>query len=641
MSIRRQLALWIGLLMLLIMSGNLFINVFQLKSNYEQQLKARADETVTTLSLSMSHSALLEDDALLRSMIDVVFDRGHFSQIRFEYLDSTRLVVRVADQQLAPNVPKWFKKAMKLSAGEGHAHVSQGWQQLGDLTVRLHPGPMYVQLWRLVKAEIAWFGLMLLVAVYGLRLLLHWQLQPLKQIALLVEKLALNQFTHIDEQPKARELQTLVASMNALSERLHLSFVAHGETVSKLQQDNFNDHLTGLNNRKGWQHFLQDHMKEDNFFTGWMMLLTVENLTQLNTEQGKSLTDELLAQISGQLSQHAQLQHEHACLARTNGGEFWVFCPDPLDDQYLDGIKDIEQSLLNLSFVQQYVAQLRMVVLPVQKVITPASIKHQLDVLLSRARNQHVSLLTGEVQEHTIINWQHWRQKLQDALTQGGIELYHQPLFNAQGTILQQEIHCRLVCVGEAPMAAGLFWPMVEKLALATAFDRLIVEKWQNHFDGHPYSGDWVVNLSGKSLNDEHFCQWFDQTMSVAQKQSVIIEFSEYTLVHSSEQAQKWLFHITQQGVRLSVDHVGTSGKSFGFLARFPLHQGKVERRFIRDINQHKENAFFVSGMVQVFRAQHTLCFAEGVESEAEKRALVDLGVDGVMGFGLQKPCLL
>jgi EAL domain-containing protein (putative c-di-GMP-specific phosphodiesterase class I)/GGDEF domain-containing protein len=641
MSIRRQLVLWIGLLILLIMSGNLFINVFQLKNNYEQQLKARADETVTTLALSMSHSALLEDDALLRSMIDVVFDRGHFSQIRFEYQDSNRLVVRVADQYLAPQVPNWFKGVMKLSAGDGHAHVSQGWHQLGDLTVRLNPGPMYVQLWRLVKAEIAWFGLMLFLAVYGLRLLLHWQLQPLKQVMLLVEKLAHNQFTHIDEKPKARELQSLVVSMNALSDRLHKSFIAHGETVSKLQQDNFNDHLTGLNNRKGWQYFLQDHMKEDNFSTGWMMLLTVENLTQLNTEQGKNLTDEVLMQMGEQLTQHAHLQQEHACLARTNGGEFWVFCPDPLDDQYLDSIKHIEKSLLNLSLVQQYSAQLRMAVLPVQKMVAPSSIKHQLDVLLTHARNQHVSLLTGEVQEHTIINWQHWQQKLKDALTQGGIELYRQPLFNAQGDILQQEIHCRLVCEGEASMAAGLFWPMVEKLSLATAFDRLIVKKWQSHFDDYPNSGDWVINLSGKSLDDEHFCQWFDEIMSVEQKQSLIIEFSEYTLVHCSEYARNWLLSITQQGIRLSVDHVGTSGRSFGFLARFPLHQGKVERRFIRDIHQDKENAFFVSGMVQVFRAQQTLCFAEGVESDAEKLALIDFDVDGVMGFGLQKPCLL
>ncbi len=640
MSIRRQLALCIGLLMLLIMSGNLVINVLQLQSNYEQQLKARADETATTLALSMSHSALLEDDAALRSMVDVVFDRGHFAQIRFDYLDSDRSVVRDAEQGLAPNVPKWFKNAMKLSAGAARAHVSQGWQQLGYLTVTLHPGAMYLQLWRLVQAEIAWFGLMLFVAVYGLRLVLHWQLQPLKQVLTLVDKLAHNQFSHITEQPKARELKSLVNSMNALSDRLHQSFVAHGETVSRLQQDNFNDHLTGLNNRKGWERFLLDHMKDDNFSRGWMALLNVENLSQLNTQQGKSLTDELLAQIGWQLRHESLLSHEHVCVARTSGGEFWIFCPDPLDDKYVQRIKTIEKNLLHLSLLQQYQGQICMAVLPVHEVLSPSSLKHQLDLLLGRARTQHVGLLVGEVEEHTIINWQHWRQKLEEALAKGSIELYRQPLFNPKGDMLQQEVHCRLMCVGEASMAAGLFWPMVEKLALATAFDRLIVEKWQLHFDQHPHSGDWVLNLSGKSLNDENFCHWLEQVLSSEQKQALIIEFSEYTLVHSSDRARTWLGHITQQGVRLSVDHIGTSGKSFGFLARFPLYQGKIERRFIRDIHEHKENAFFVAGMVQVFHAQQTLCFAEGVESDQEKMALLELDVDGVMGYGLQKPAL-
>jgi len=641
MSIRRQLALCIGLLMLLIMSGNLVINVLQLQSNYEQQLKARADETATTLALSMSHSALLEDDAALRSMVDVVFDRGHFAQIRFDYLDSDRSVVRDAEQDLAPNVPQWFKNKMKLSAGAARAHVSQGWQQLGYLTVTLHPGAMYLQLWRLVQAEIAWFGLMLFVAVYGLRLVLHWQLQPLKQVLTLVDKLAHNQFSHITEQPKARELKSLVDSMNALSDRLHQSFVAHGETVSRLQQDNFNDHLTGLNNRKGWERFLLDHMKDENFSRGWMALLNVENLSELNTQQGKSLTDELLAQIGWQLTHESLLSHEHVCVARTNGGEFWIFSPDPLDDKYLQRIKTIEKNLLHLSLVQQYQGHLCMAVLPVHEVLSPSSLKHQLDLLLGRARAQHVGLLVGEVEEHTIINWQHWRQKLEEALVKGSIELYRQPLFNPKGDMLQQEVHCRLICVGEVSMAAGLFWPMVEKLALATAFDRLIVEKWQAHFDQHPHSGDWVLNLSGKSLNDENFCHWLEQVLSNEQKQALIIEFSEYTLVHSSDRARTWLAHITQQGVRLSVDHIGTSGKSFGFLARFPLYQGKIERRFIRDIHEHKENAFFVAGMVQVFHAQQTLCFAEGVESDQEKMALLALDVDGVMGYGLQKPALL
>ncbi len=641
MSIRRQLALWIGLLMLLIMSGNLVINIKQLQHSYEQQLKARADETATTLALSMSQNALLADDAALRSMVDVVFDRGHFSQIRFDYVESKGSVVRFVDQQQASDVPKWFKQWLKLSKGSASAHVSQGWQQLGDLTVELHPGLMHKQLWRMIKAEVAWFALMLFIAIYGLRLLLNWQLQPLKQVLSLADKLALNQFSHISEEPRARELKSLVNSMNTLSDRLHRSFVAHGETISKLQQDNFHDDLTGLNNRKGWERFLHDHMKDESFSRGWMMLMSVENLVQINSEQGKSLADELLDQIALQFKTDSLLKHENVCLARTGGGEFWVFSPDPLDEKYYQRLKRLEQHLLTLSLVQQYQAQLCLAVLPVHKVLAPSSLKHQLDVLLGRARTGHQGLLIGEVEDHTVINWHHWRQKLNDALSQGRIELYGQPLFDGQGKQLQQEVHCRLKSVGEQSMAAGLFWPMVEKLSLAVAFDRLIIEKWQVLFEQNAHKDDWVLNLSGKSLNDESFCQWFELVLSKSQKKALIIEFSEYTLAHSSEQARNWLSHITQQGVRLSVDHIGTSGKSFGFLARFPLYQGKIERRFIRDIHQHKENAFFVTGMIQVFHAQHTLCFAEGVENDAEKRALLALGVDGVMGYGLKKPQLL
>ncbi len=42
--------------------------------------------------------------------------------------------------------------------------------------------------------------------------------------------------------------------------------------------------------------------------------------------------------------------------------------------------------------------------------------------------------------------------------------------------------------------------------------------------------------------------------------------------------------------------------------------------------------------MVQIFHAQDILCFAEGVETDAQEEAILSLGVDGVMGYGLQEP---
>ncbi|GEM_PF-2094523 len=640
MSIRRQLALYIGLLMVIILSGNLAVNIYNLKSHFEQQLQARADETATTLALTLSQRAQVKDDASLRSMIDVMFDRGHFSLVRFEYTQTNGVIERGGSEDIG--VPAWFKNAMRLTPGFAQAEVLSGWNQLGTLSIAMHQGPSYQQLWQLVKAECAWFLLMTFIVVYGMRVLLIWLLKPLKQIEGLAQKLSQNQFVHIHDKPTSKEVHSLVQAMNHLSDRLHASFLAHGQTVRKLQQETFNDGLTQVLNNKGWDQYLYDRMKHEQFAPGWMALVQIENLTLLNEMNGKAVVDELLVQLALQLKTESSLNHEHVGIARTGGADFWLFSPDPLDVNYTVRIEAIHDSLMRLSLVQQYGAQLFFVAMPVHEPQDPASLKHQLDLLLQRSKNQHESLLIGETEHHPLTNWVEWQQRLKTALRDERIQLYAQPLFDETHTMIQQEVHCRLLEEDEAPLMAGYFWPMVDKLNLSQEFDRLVIRQWQRLFeaqkDNRSFNGKWVLNIAGKSLNEPSFRQWFMDAVSAEQMQSLIIECSEYTLAHVTVKTQMWLHEMVDKGLRLSVDHVGTSGKSFGFLARFPIYQGKIERRYIRDIHQHKDNAFFVSGMIQVFQSQSALCFAEGVEKQEEIDALLQLGVDGVMGYAVGRP---
>ena len=353
MSIRRQLAVGISLLMLFVMGGNLFLNIYQLRSHFDQQLAVRSEETATTLALSLTHNADMKDDASLRSMIDVVFDRGQYLQIRFDYVDGTQPIMRTSAQHLLNSVPPWFTRLLSLKGGYSEAFVTQGWNQLGLLQVQMHPGLAYQQMWTSVKAETAWFALMLFIVVYGLRLLLIWQLQPLKQVLDLADKLASNQFLHITKEPKARELKTLVRAMNHLSDRLQASFVAHGETVRRLQRENFHDGLTELNNRKGWDQFLQDWMKAESFAPGWMMIVRIENLSELNASHGKSQVDEILMQVALLLKTEPCLNHEHVCLARL-GGEFWIFSPDTLDSGSRKRMEYLANAIRQLSHIQHY-----------------------------------------------------------------------------------------------------------------------------------------------------------------------------------------------------------------------------------------------------------------------------------------------
>jgi EAL domain-containing protein (putative c-di-GMP-specific phosphodiesterase class I)/GGDEF domain-containing protein len=644
MSIRRQLAVGITILMLLVMGGNLLINISQLRVHFNQQLNLRAEETATTLALSLIHSAQNNDDASIRSMLDVVFDRGHYLQVRFDYIDGTAPIVRVSREDLVSTTPNWFSQGLSLTGGYSEAFVSKGWNQLGLLQVQMHPGLAYQQMWRSVKAETAWFALMLFVVLYGLRLLLVWQLKPLSAVLELADKLASNQFSHITEQPKAKELKTLVRAMNHLSDRLQASFVAHSETVRHLQRENFHDSLTELNNRKGWDRFLNDWMKAESFAPGWMMLIRIENLVHLNTLHGKSLVDEIIMQIALLLKTAPNLSREHVCVARL-GGEFWIFSPDTLDKGSEKRMEHLANSVRQLSHVQHHQVLLSIAGLPIADVVAPSSLKHQLDILIERCSLEQHEFLLGKLENHTLTNWIHWQKRLRDALKNEQIELFSQGVFDNKGVLVQREIHCRLRQTEGEPLLAGYFWPMVDRLDFSIDFDCLIIQKWQNFFDSlnndtstNKGSIDWVLNISSKSINDKDFRKWFENTVKQPALTKMIIECSEYTLAYINEGALPWLHKMSKRGLRLSVDHVGTSGKSFGFLARFPIYQGKIEKRFIRDIDQQNEHAFFVSGMIKVFHAQQALCIAEGIETEQEKQTLIDLGVDGVMGYGLDAP---
>jgi EAL domain-containing protein (putative c-di-GMP-specific phosphodiesterase class I)/GGDEF domain-containing protein len=642
MSIRRQLAVGISILMLLVMGGNLLLNIFQLRTHFDQQLAVRAEETATTLALSLTHNAQIKDDASIRSMIDVVFDRGQYLQVRFDYVDGTAPVMRTSALHMQSTVPSWFSRSLALTRGYSEAFVTQGWNQLGLLQVHMHPGLAYQQMWTSVKAETAWFALMLFLVVYGIRLLLIWQLQPLKQVLDLAEKLAANQFLHITKEPKARELKTLVKAMNHLSDRLQASFVAHGETVRQLQRENFHDGLTELNNRKGWDQFLQDWMKPDSFAPGWMMIVRIDNLSELNALHGKSLVDEIIMQVALLFKTDPSLNHEHVCVARL-GGEFWIFSPDTLDSGSKKRMENLAKAVRQLSHVQHYQVSLGIASLPISSVIAPSSIKHQLDILMERAHAGQHDILIGEIENHTLTNWVHWQKRLSGALKNEEIALYGQDVFDVNGKLIQKEVHCRLNQIDGDALLAGYFWPMVDRLDFSVAFDQLILQKWLSHTSSTEQLDDvdWVVNLSSKSLNDEAFHRWFEGAFDEPVLGKLIIECSEYTLAYVNESALHWLHRMSAKGLRLSVDHVGTSGKSFGFLARFPLYQGKIEKRFIRDVDQQSEQAFFVSSMIQVFHAQQALCIAEGIESEQEKQALIELGIDGVMGYALGKPAPL
>lgn len=161
MTLRQQFSILTGLLVLILLSGSLLLTLSNARSAFEQQLNARAYDAATSLALSMSQTA--GDTVQLQRQIDALFDRGFFALIELQVTDGSLLQRRADD--VVSNVPDWLPRLFALDLLVAEADVTSGWQRLGTLRVLSHSGPAYHDLWTMVRHELQWYGLVLVLSL--------------------------------------------------------------------------------------------------------------------------------------------------------------------------------------------------------------------------------------------------------------------------------------------------------------------------------------------------------------------------------------------------------------------------------------------------------------------------------------------
>jgi len=85
--------------------------------------------------------------------------------------------------------------------------------------------------------------------------------------------------------------------------------------------------------------------------------------------------------------------------------------------------------------------------------------------------------------------------------------------------------------------------------------------------------------------------------------------------------------------VELALDDFGTGYSSLTYLKRFPLHKLKVDRSFIINLHEQDTDAAIVAAIIQMGHAMKMSVVAEGVELEAQRDKLRELGCDDFQGF--------
>jgi len=169
--------------------------------------------------------------------------------------------------------------------------------------------------------------------------------------------------------------------------------------------------------------------------------------------------------------------------------------------------------------------------------------------------------------------------------------------------------------------------------------DRACAQLRQWHDAGYP---DWsmAVNLSPLQFASSSLLDTVRRTLEkhALDPRHLTLEVTETTAMKDVEASLQILHGLTDMGVNISIDDFGTGYSSLLYLKRMPATELKIDRAFVRDLEDNAEDAAIVSSIIALGRSLQLQIVAEGVETDGQRQYLSDLGCDLLQGYHLGRP---
>jgi EAL domain-containing protein (putative c-di-GMP-specific phosphodiesterase class I) len=231
---------------------------------------------------------------------------------------------------------------------------------------------------------------------------------------------------------------------------------------------------------------------------------------------------------------------------------------------------------------------------------------------------------------------------LRHALNENQMRVMYQPIVDlTDGRLLGAEALLRWHDPLRGPVPPATFIPVAEDTGLISAIGQWVLREsvrqlaeWR---DRHVVTEDfWIsINVSPRQLRDPGLPGVVAAALTKydVPARNVALEITESVVIDQSIVAEDVLRQLRAVGVSIVVDDFGTGFSALGYLRRHPITGVKIDQAFVGGLGVNAEDEAIVRAVVAMSGALGLTVVAEGVECEAQRRVLADLGVTQGQGW--------
>lgn len=433
------------------------------------------------------------------------------------------------------------------------------------------------------------------------------------------------------------------------------------EAEAQLRHDAMHDDLTGLLNRAVLFDQLRtciERAKRDKSYRYALLFLDLDRFKVINDSLGHNIGDELLVEASKRLKLSVRgldtvVRVDQDLTARLGGDEFAIL---------LDGIANTGRVVLIAERIQAalsrpfHIAGHELTIntsigiaIGESGDITANDLLRQADTAMYRAKMaggaQHA--VFDDVMQADVRQRLELENDLRKAVERQEFRIQYQPIIDLQnGEIAAFEALIRWQHPEHGLISPAKFIPLAEETGLIVPIGGWMLREacrqlkaWRRELPPE-HRLSISVNVSPRQV------QGFDLVNEVERvlKETDVhpshlrLEITESMIMENADSIRDTLCDLKSLGVALHMDDFGTGYSSLSCLHNFPLDLLKIDREFVRNMDEDSDYAAVVRSIMMLAHNLRMQVTAEGIETEKQLEMVKTLQCHYGQGYLFSKP---